>query len=221
MSEITFYNKFIDEKNRTTVETEVDNKLKVEKFLEHFLKKHKINYDSIIMLSNGLQNYINKPQRILEDNPNNYVAIDMHTNIYYICFKDLIMIDIDIENNNNNSFFKRIKKDFLVNKFKKYDDVFYLDETLNGFHIFILNKRIDHKKEEVINYMIDFECDIKYIICCYLRGFSIRLNKKNIFDKMYKHCDIYGNKNLIDKSIIEDIDKINFLVNKYDDILKY
>lgn len=222
--EKSFYSEFIEDKNKTSIDHELYNdNLKVEKFLEYFIENNELNYESIKMLSNGLKNYINKPQRILKDNPNNYVGIDMHTNLYYICFKDILTFDIDLHNEeiDNKVFLKKIKKEFLINKFKKFDDVFYLDESSNGFHIFVLNKRFHHKSEEAIKYMIEFECDVKYIICSYLRGFSIRLNKKNLFDNIYNHIGIYGNKKLIDESILNDIHQIDELVDEYRDTIKY
>lgn len=235
-----FYDEFINNKNKIS-EYEDDSRLKVESFLEYFVNKYPLNYENVKMLSTGLQNYINKPQRVLCNNKNNYVAIDMYTNLYYICFKDLVVFDIDLEN--NNLFFKNMKKKYLINKFKNYDDIFYLDETKNGFHIFLLNKRYHHTSKEAIEYMIEFGCDIKYIVCTYLRGFCIRLNKKNINDNMYIHCGIYNNSlNLysdmieidsssdsesepeivrINKEILNDINYFKLLVDKYKNIIVY
>lgn len=224
--EKTFYDEFIKNKNQVNIDHELyNNNLKVEKFLEHFIENNEINYESIKMLSNGLKNYISKPQRILINNPNDYVGVDMNTNIHYICFRDVLMFDIDLKDHDHeigdDVFLKKIKKEFLINKLENSNDVFYLDESSNGFHIFLLNKRVNHKSEEAINYMIDFDCDIKYIICSFLRGFSIRINKKNIYDPMYTHIGIYGNKNLIDESILNDVKKIQFYVDKYDTNIKY
>ena len=218
---MTFYDEFIEDKNKTSIDHELyDNNLKVEKFLEHFIENNPITYEAVKMLSNGLKNYINKPQRLIQSNENNYVAIDMHTNIYYICFRDIIMFDIDLKE--TTSFFKKIKKEYLINKFKSYeDDVFYLDESSNGFHIYLLNKRINHKSEEMVKYLVDFNCDIKYIICSYIRGYSTRVNKKTDFDMMYRHCGIYGNKELIDQEILADVEEINDCVEEYQFLKKY
>lgn len=109
---------------------------------------------------------------------------------------------------------------------KNYNDTFYVDETMNGYHIFVLNRRSSYNDPETINYMINFgnenfKCDIKYILCVYLRGFCVRLNKKNPYDPMYKHVGIYGCRDNVDKDIMKDIKLLKDLVSMYKNIYVY
>jgi hypothetical protein len=211
---MTFYQEFITFKNQ--VEEDPSKVSKIENFLNFFIKTEKnITYEHIIMLSDGLKNYIKKPQRVLYDKKDYYVAIDLNTNLHYICFRNIAMIDIDLHFHETKD---QVLKDLIL-KLKEYNDTYYIDETLNGFHIYILNKYMNHNDKETIEYLLNFKCDIKYIICTYLRGFCVRLNKKDPYDPMYKFIEIFGKD--ANNDILNDVKNIKLLTNIYKDILVY
>ena len=54
-----------------------------------------------------------KPQELIEATDDYYVAIDFFSDYKYICFKELMMIDIDIK-----EYF--ITEEFVINNFSNY-----------------------------------------------------------------------------------------------------
>lgn len=160
------------------IDSETLNLLKDRGFTKYIIN----NEDPVIsvkILSRIMSHSILKPQRLLVDNDDYYVAIDLFTNTYYICYRDLMMIDIDR--------YKHIDKDNqdidildeIKNKLKKYTEFFFrIYASRNGYHIFLINKSMDYKSDQSIQLMSDLGCDFYYIVYSYLRGWSVRLNKK-------------------------------------------
>jgi hypothetical protein len=188
--------------------------LKNEMFIEHVLKNNEVNSDLIIALSEGFIDYLKKPQRFLYEHIENdtiyYIAIDMNTNTHYICYNNILMIDIDNKN-------KSVDEIMGSNK-----DAYVVYETTNGYHIFVLNKRFNHNTKETVEYMLKFNCDYKYIICSYIRGFCVRLNKKTSEEvkPLYKLIG-YFNSELIDKNILNSVNDHIDLSNIFGNIVKY
>lgn len=60
------------------------------------LLKHKgPSIELLHLLKPNLIKTIIKPQRLIQDEPDFYIAIDLMTNTYYICYRTLLMLDID------------------------------------------------------------------------------------------------------------------------------
>lgn len=159
-------------------------------YVDYLIQNSEININSIKYMSTYFINYIKKPQRYLHFENDLYIGVDMNTNMHYICYKDIVMFDID-----------NIALEDIMPLLKS-EDSYLIYKSNNGFHIFLTNRRIDYDSDESIKYMIEMKTDIKYIICSYLRGYSVRLNKKketeNIYELVYEH-----NKHLANKDIIE------------------
>jgi hypothetical protein len=131
---------------------------------------------SVKMLSYVMSHSILKPQRLLMDDDDYYVAIDMYTNTYYICYRDLMMIDIDRYKSKDETI---DVLDDIKTKLSKYPELFFrIFSSRNGYHIFVLNRSMDYKSDESIRLMYELGCDFYYIVYSYLRGWSVRLNKK-------------------------------------------
>jgi hypothetical protein len=76
-------------------------------------------------------------------------------------------------------------------KHRSTGDSYILYLTNNGVHVFVSNKKYDHRLKETIDYMIDFGVDFNYAAMTYVVGWCIRLNKKHKDDNMYTYvCDI-------------------------------
>lgn len=143
---------------------------------------------SVKMLSYVMSHSVLKPQRLLVDDNDYYVAIDLFTNTYYICYRDLMMIDVDrykIKDDNNQDTLEEIKI-----KLRKYPEFFFrIYSSRNGYHIFVINRSMDYKSDASIQLMSDLGCDFYYIVYSYIRGWSVRLNKKKgeeTTDELYK-----------------------------------
>lgn len=140
-----------------------------------FIIENEDPVDSVKMLSYVMSHSMLKPQRLLVDHDDYYIAIDLFTNTYYICYRDLMMIDID-----------RYKQDIEINtledikkKLTAHPELFFrIYSSRNGYHLFIINKSMDYKSDNSIRLMSELGCDFYYIVYSYLRGWSVRLNKK-------------------------------------------
>jgi hypothetical protein len=160
--------------------------------------KREENNKLIILVYNYLIVYLNKPQRLLKDNSNYYIAIDLLTNIKYICFKNFCILDFDINKNNftnKNDILEYLDNNKLLNNL-----VYYRVETERGYHIYLLDKPRLYSDIDTFYFLNNFESDIYYKFYCYIRGFSIRLSFKDNDNYIYKSIKLI-NKNKIKPSI--------------------
>lgn len=154
---------------------------------------------------------LRKPQRLLIDQEDYYVAIDEYTQIYYICFRDLLMIDIDTYKENRvvgsiedslphcrcqveacllNSSASLDRKRGAEIEWKKHqcekggDRVgecayrYRVFRSRGGFHAFLVSKAMDSKSDESLQLMIEAGSDLFYTTFSHLRGWSVRLSRK-------------------------------------------
>lgn len=127
-------------------------------------------------LANAMTPLIRKPQHLIESTTDYYVAWDMYTTTKYICYRSLACLDFDC---NKNGF---QTKDEILSHLATL--AFLVDcpsvriETTNGYHLFLLDRPREHTDTEWIRQMLMFGVDPYYVIYCYVRGYSIRLNPK-------------------------------------------
>lgn len=132
---------------------------------------------SVKMLSYVMAHSMLKPQRLLVDDNDYYVAVDLFTNTYYMCYRDVMMIDIDRYKTNGELPVDTLE-DIKI-KLSKHPKLFFrIYSSRNGYHIFVINKSMNYKSDESIRLMSELGCDFYYIVYSYLRGWSVRLNKK-------------------------------------------
>ena len=131
------------------------------------------NVETIKLLKNITKQQITREQILLKDSANYYVAKDPSTSTIYMCFKELMMIDIDGENDCNNALIK-LKKFCKKNK----HHLFYVYGSRNGIHIFCMSHKKDYNNLDHIKFMIDMKSDFFYALYAHIRGWSVRLNKK-------------------------------------------
>lgn len=155
-----------------------DPHYKIKQFRDFVFQTKGITYGTITACASGVMPLVKKPQRCYTSKRDYYIAVDMYTNMHYICHRNILMIDIDT------------KDDHILDKlpFRSHDS-YLIQKSANGYHIFVTNRYYDHGSKEAIEYLIDFGSDIHYIMCSFLRGFSVRLNKKtrNEPDQLYTY----------------------------------
>jgi hypothetical protein len=198
------YQNFINlyrDKNRDKNKNRNKDIIAIPDFRKFLVAKYGLTYELVKIFSESLLSSVLKPQRLIEDNDNYYVAVDMFTNTYYICYSNLLMIDID---NKEDKEYKSIIE-LLPDNF-----AYRIYETTRGYHIFIINKKFSDK-EDMINTMIgigsNFIIDIEYVTFCYIRGCCVRLNKKeNEENFCYKQIP-FNNKIEEDAEIVKLVDK--------------
>jgi len=146
-----------------------------------------------------------KPQHLLQDHKDYYIAIDMATRTSYICYRQLLMIDIDfyktdvetidLADNGNSTkngslnrleiYQKTIKK--LKKKCKNigFKGRLKIYGTRNGIHAFLISKKMNPILDETIKLQLQLGSDFYYVVYSYLRGWSVRLNRKRGESKLY------------------------------------
>lgn len=137
-------------------------------------------------LAPSLRLTLGKPQQLIHDDPDYYIANDMLTNTFYICYRTLLMVDIDFYKSNDSEEQKAkspdVRQQEIVDKIKAYSEekgwLFDIYRSRNGVHAFLINHSSDHQCDEDLQIMLDLECDFFYVVYSFIRGWSVRLNRK-------------------------------------------
>lgn len=185
-----FYQSFLDILNHKDHDPEV-KQLANGVFREMLLAEHGKTVEMIKAMAPSLAEAIRKPQRLLHDDEDYYIAIDNMTDTYYVCYRQLLMIDID--------FYKDISTpESIIQVFTDYCAKhpglkFKLYKSRNGIHGFLVSQFSDYKDENILALQLDLQSDFYYVVYSYLRGWSVRLNKKatDTKDELYEFlCDV-------------------------------
>ena len=163
------------------------NKFIPNKFFRYFLlSKLGKNVKSIKLLSTYVLRTLIKPQHLINDHKDYYVAVDMATRTGYICYKNLLMLDLDFYKLSVKFDVKVTKKDritLLTTQLKSKcsrlpDHLFRIFSTRNGIHAFLVSNPMDRTKDDTIKLQLKMGSDFYYVVYSYLRGWSVRLNRK-------------------------------------------
>jgi hypothetical protein len=180
-----------EEANLVKMEVPTTRQLANGAFREVALAKHGKTVEMIKAMAPSLANAIKKPQRLLHDDEDYYVAIDTMTDTYYCCYRQLLMIDID--------FYKDLAiVQSIVEHFEGYCKLhpslrFKLYKSRNGIHAFLVSQPSNYKADDILTLQLELQSDFYYIVYSYLRGWSVRLNKKttDTKDELYEYiCDV-------------------------------
>lgn len=178
--------------------------------------------ETIISLAPSLIRSMVKPQRLIQNDPDYYIAADLRTNTYYICYRNLMMIDIDFYKVSVHSseqdkvqvdspdYQSTINKrlEFLLDLAEDYALLkglrFRVYRSRNGIHLFLISRSADRKNLADLQVMLDLDCDFYYTVYSYLRGWSVRLNRKLKEETMsYQYL-----RDLGDEKPIEHLEKL-------------
>jgi hypothetical protein len=188
-------------------------------YLNFIIKKYGYNssvFSSILRQTNGI---INKTI-ILEDTEEYFIGVSVWQKLYHICYKNLLMVDIDIDPDTTDKVnVKKEKLEFIKEQANNMDLPIMIYESLNGFHVFVIDKPRPIYDEESFQILTKFNCDILYIVfACIVKGYSIRLNKKgDKTDNLYK---LLGFHNVNNKNKNKDLINLVFKHIEYCDIYK-
>lgn len=161
-----------------------------------------------------------KEQELIDTNENYYVARDLVDNTIYICFKELMVIDIDGGFNVD-----KIIKHFSELKEMSFR-IYGRKNELNNFcsyHIFCTSKKMEYRNKDTISFMISNFCDFYYTVHTYIRGFCVRLNNKFKTQNKYEYiCTLnadriseQGTINLENPELVELVKLHESLIEKY------
>jgi hypothetical protein len=152
------------------------------------LTSHGLDPALVVELAPYVRSMLAKPQRLLADDDDFYVAIDQMTNTYYVCYRDLLMIDLDnYKDPSAATIEERLQKlprcmcqlqGQICGGDRGCGFVYRIFKSRNGYHVFLISHSMDPKSELALKLAIDGGSDYFYIIFSYLRGWSVRLNTK-------------------------------------------
>jgi hypothetical protein len=156
----------------------LDNRIKNSGFRKFIIKTHGKTVSTINILRDSLAITIKKPQRCLYADQDWYLAIDTYTSTFYVCYRDLMMIDIDYGKGNQYTTYKEV-----INMLQLYCDknptvLMDIYQSGKGVHVFMLHQKYDYHLDRSLELMLELECDFYYVIYSSLRGWSVRVNSK-------------------------------------------
>ena len=156
------------------------------------------NYKYIIEYEDSELNYIIGKQLHLKKN----------TEMKLICFKDFMVIDWDVPKDKNKDEFLNE----LVEYLKGLPYTFYMYETYNGFHGYIMNKKMWFADWNTMTLLKELKCDQFYIGFTRKVGFVVRLNKKS--DRNEEFIEKFVCK-INDYPIIGDLQKLIIIKDSF------
>lgn len=171
-----FFDEFID--NVYNNKFICDPRLKDRSFRSYIINTHGENRKTVKMFKDSLATTLKKPQRCLYTDIDYYFAIDLITHTHYICYKHLMIIDIDIgknEKTQNIDDYLNFLDDYIKQNNDFIADIY---KSRKGLHIFILHQEYDFNQDNSIELMLKLGADFYYIIYSNIRGWSVRLNPK-------------------------------------------
>ena len=218
-----FFNTFLDE--ITNKDFKIDESLKDPEFRDYVINENGKTIETIQQLKESLSSLVKKPQQCLYTDNDYYLAKDIYTDTYYVCYKNLMIIDVDFHKLDYKDVSDEKKKEkyiqFLKDFAKKNPEfLFEIYSSKNGLHIFVLNKLCNYKNKNDIQLMLDLKSDFYYTIYCNIRGWCVRLNpKKNEYNNPKP---IYELKERIGTGdAIKHLEKLTILHMKFLDLFKY
>ena len=72
------------------------------------------------------------------------------------------------------------------------EETFRVVSTHRGYHVFLTSHAVEHRSQEALDLMRTLQSDHPYILSCYHRGFSVRLNRKDEHETPYCEVMIVG-----------------------------
>lgn len=177
-SKQSFFNEFV----HSIINVDVSfNQVMFDVNFRDYLKQYD-TYEYMILFKEYYQLSLQRSQRLLIDNINFYIAVDMCTNVHYLCYRNFLMVDIDFPDRkfDQETLDRCIERCTTMNQEKKLSFAIYTSST--GIHVFLTNRTVDHKSKRCFEFLSEFGCDYYYKVFVYLRGFSVRLSSKDESD---------------------------------------
>ena len=140
-----------------------------------------LTYELIKEIAPYMKRMLCKPQNLIADTEDYYIAEDEIISLYYICYKWLLMLDIDLPHLEKEEREQQliVVLDSLPQTIRGIPTLYHVYSTRKGYHIFIVSHKMEKGSKEAIDIMLNSTTDPYYTILSYLRGWSVRLSHKN------------------------------------------
>jgi hypothetical protein len=155
-----------------------------------------------------------RPQKLIIDTKRYYVALDIFTSTFYICFRHLAMIDIDTTDDSND--IKRQEECLLA--LPGGPHCYEVHNTRKGRHIFCLSQAFVAGSDPAIQFLAQNGCDPKYAEYAKVRGWSVRLNHKkgeNHLETIYTNIRRIGDTRAATPELVNDLSALKQHLPKY------
>lgn len=149
--------------------------------------------DDVVNLAHRFIQGVKRPQHLIKTREDYYIARDTLTNTVYICFQNLLTIDID----------KDIGDDNIIEQFSRIPETFRIYRSKRGYHVYCTSRIFQYRSKESVDFMLNNNSDAYYCVYSYIRGYCTRLNNKfeNCGEKIYEYIGKVGNKQEIDRLV--------------------
>ena len=163
------------------------------------------NCDTVISIAPLMISGVKREQVLIDTHQDYYIARDTKTNTIYMCFRNILVIDID--------------EPIDIQHFNKYKDyAFRIYKTQSGYHVFCISDYFEYRSEFSVKFMLQNFADFYYSVFSYIRGYSVRLNPKfNEHYPIYSDLGVFGDPDIINSNIDELVKKHYSLCDNYKD----
>ena len=140
-------------------------------FLTWYLKQKPRTKENMLILVPHFIEVMKRPQRLLFDSKDYFIAMDISTKVFYINYMNILMLDID--DVSDVSF----QMKFLTRNVPP-DSVCMVYRTRRGLHVFFVDRSRDFLHSETIENSILLGSDARYVLYTMSRGWSVRVSPK-------------------------------------------
>lgn len=186
----------------STINKTFTNALADKEFFEHFKDDMLADYNNIFKYEKNLRQMTKKPYYLLHSEKDLYVGRETFGNVWYMCFRNLMMVDVDLGDD------KEDLSEAVIADYKQFlqeycdlpenaDKLFMLFRSKRGIHNFLVSHKKEFNDLESLKTMLDLKGDAFHSSFSFLRGYCCRLNKKNKndLDNVYDFIGYVGGSN--------------------------
>lgn len=121
------------------------------------------------------------PHDLIYDNSSYFIIENLATHIQYICYENVLIVEINF----NEIFNKKDDNKILLYFGKKISEHltehqkrlrFQIFRSPTGYHAFLINCKADFRNREDIELMLKFGCDPYQVMGAYLRGWQAQVS---------------------------------------------
>lgn len=166
-----------------------------------------LTYEIVKEMAPYMKRMLCKPQSLMVDTDDYYIAEDELLSFTYICYRWLLMLDFDWPDLSPQARKEKLMEtlEMLPSEIHGTKTFYYVLASRNGYHIFLLSHKMEMGSKQAIDLMLCVKSDPYYVVLSYLRGWSVRLSRKSGEENvvsLYKYVCAYGTGSPIDHCMV-------------------
>ena len=131
-------------------------------------------WETVRLLAPYFRTIARKPQLLIEEGTNEFVAMDITSKTVYMNLQDILMVDVD----NSNSPTPGVYVQDLHEKCKSLGVSAAVFKTTRGYHLFLVDRTRVYHCQGSVKLALELGCDLYYSVYSYIRGWCVRLSPK-------------------------------------------